>query len=176
MSISLRAYARHRKEVGLPGGTPRAVEVAIQSGRIPGDCLTKDGKIRSAKAADTAWLANTADDYRPLTGPTSSRGKPTGPVPADPGEAIDLNEARRRKEVANAALAELELGERQGELVAVREVEARLTNLFGSCRTKLLGIPARAAQRDPTLTRPQLTLLDALLREALEDLANGGAA
>jgi hypothetical protein len=58
---------------------------------------------------------------------------------------ISANEARRRKEVALAALREIELAHRRGELIdaadAVREWSAACAML----RTRLLSIPDRVA-------------------------------
>ncbi len=68
--IGLRAYARHRRAAGLPGGTAQAVRKAIESGRLFGS-LTPNGKIIDTNLADREWKANTRDYYLPLTGPTA---------------------------------------------------------------------------------------------------------
>jgi phage terminase Nu1 subunit (DNA packaging protein) len=80
-------------------------------------------------------------------------------------------------------LAELEFQSKTGELVAARAVEARVVNLFGLCRTKLLGVPTKARSAMPELTHAQIATLDDLIRQALQDLAatplvadSGGAA
>jgi phage terminase Nu1 subunit (DNA packaging protein) len=87
-----------------------------------------------------------------------------------PDGVPQLAESKARREAALAALAEIELAERQSELVRAADVEARLVNVFSNCKTKLLGVPSRARQRDPTLTGPQIDLFESLIREALEDL------
>ena len=51
----VRAYARHRKEAGLRGTDPMAVEGALRSGRITRD---SDGQIDFEKA-DHDWALNT---------------------------------------------------------------------------------------------------------------------
>ena len=158
--LSLRAYARHRKAKGLAGGTLNAVQVAIDSGRLA-KALTRDGKIASAAAADAEWGQTTRVDRIPITGPTAAGTPPP-----------DLQESRARREAAEAALAEIELAEKRRELVLAKDVESRLVNVFAQCKTKLLGVAARARQRDPGLTGPQLELLTDLLREALDDLAS----
>ena len=164
MSIGLREYARHRKAAGLAGGTLRAVQTAIASGRLSRS-LTKDRKqIANAKQADAEWTATTQVDRIPLTGPTSAGAPPP-----------DLQESRARREAAEAALAELELAERRAQLLPAEDVETRLLTVFGNCKTKLLGVPARARQRDPSLTAEQFSILEELIREALEDLAGGPA-
>jgi hypothetical protein len=163
-ALSLRAYARHRKAAGLAGGTLKAVQVAMTSGRLS-KSLTKDRKqIRSAELADAEWDATTHVDRIPLSGPTAAGTPPP-----------DLQESRARREAAEAALAEIELAEKRSELLPAADVETRLVNVIAGCKTKLLGVPARARQRDPSLSPDQITLLEELLREALEDLAGGPA-
>ncbi len=157
--ISLRAYARHRKQAGLAGGTLNAVQVAIKSGRLA-KSLTADGRIASAAAADAEWSATTHVDRIPITGPTAAGVPPP-----------DLQESRARREAAEAALAEIELMEKRRELVPAKDVESKLVNVFAHCKTKLLGVAARARQRDPGLTGPQIELFEALIRECLDDLA-----
>lgn len=160
-ALSLRAYARHRKAAGLAGGTLKAVQVAMTSGRLS-KSLTKDRKqIASAVLADAEWDATTHVDRIPITGPTAAGTPPP-----------DLLESRARREAAEAALAEIELAEKRAELLPAADVESRLVNVFAGCKTKLLGVPARARQRDPALTAAQIALIEELLREALEDLAS----
>lgn len=158
--IGVRAYARHRKELGLAGGTHRAVQVAIESGRLS-KSLTSDRKqITDASAADAEWESTTHVDRIPITGPTAAGTPPP-----------DLQESRARREAAEAALAEIELAEKRRELVLAADVESKLVNVFAQCKTKLLGVAARARQRDPGLSGPQVQLFEALIREALEDLS-----
>lgn len=159
--MGLREYARHRKAAGLAGGTLRAVQVAIRDGRLS-KSLTRDRKrIASAAAADREWEATTQADRVPLSGPTA---------PAEPPPS--LMESRARREAAEAELAEIELAEKRRELVPAKDVESRLVNVFAQCKTKLLGVPSRARQRDPALTGEQVSLIEALIREALEELAS----
>lgn len=172
--MGIREYARHRKAAGLPGGALNAVQVAIRNGRIPASALTKDGKkIRSAKAADAAWLASTKADMVPLTGPTAPAS--SQPTAAAEPPVNDLAVARARRESATARMAELELAKAEGEVVPARDVEARLSDVFLRCRTKLLGVVTRAREADPTLADSQLRMIEGLITESLEELANGGA-
>lgn len=158
--VGLRAYARHRKAAGLAGGTLRAVQVAIRDCRLSTSLTPDRKKIASIAAADAEWDATTQVDRIPLSGPTATGTQPP-----------DLQESRARREAAEAALAEIELAEKRGELVLAKDVEARLVGVFSRCKTKLLGVPSRARQRDPGLTGPQVDLFDELIREALDDLA-----
>jgi phage terminase Nu1 subunit (DNA packaging protein) len=166
--MGLREYGRHRRRLGLPGGALRAVQVAIRDGRLDTSLTPDRKKIRSAKAADAEWAASTNEDRVPLSGPTA-------PAVSAPSAPSPLADARARRETVNAERAEMELAELRGQLVNAQDVEARLITLFGGIRTKLLGIPARAAQRDPTMTPEQLAMIDDLLRECLTDLADNGA-
>lgn len=65
--LSQRAYAKHRKELGLPGGTLRAVQKAIRDQRIQ----IVDGKI-NPEQADAAWHENTNPLKQAAPQPTSS--------------------------------------------------------------------------------------------------------
>jgi phage terminase Nu1 subunit (DNA packaging protein) len=160
--LSLSAYARHRANAGLPGGTLRAVQVARDSGRLDG-VLTHDGRIISAEAADAAWAASTNADMVPASGPTAPALAVATPSP--------LAEHRARQAAAAATIAELELAEKRGQLVRIEDVEARWADIVTLVRTKLLGVASRARIRDPSLTSKQVGVFDALIREALEELA-----
>jgi phage terminase Nu1 subunit (DNA packaging protein) len=96
------------------------------------------------------------------------------PPPLDgeaPGAVPDRAVSLARREAAEAELAEIELAEKRAALVLAADVEARLVNEHTRARTKLLGVPARARQQDPTLTPEHLVLIEDLIREALEDLS-----
>ncbi len=58
--MSQRAYARHRAEQGLPGTTHRAVQKAIEAGRIQ---VNEKGQIDSDQA-DRQWAANSSEGHR----------------------------------------------------------------------------------------------------------------
>lgn len=52
-----------------------------------------------------------------------------------------------------------------------KSVEAQVVDVFAHCRRKLIAVVSRARRLDPTLTEPQVRLFEALITEALEDLA-----
>lgn len=183
--LSLRAYAKHRK------CALSAVQRAIESGRLTAS-VAYDGrghpKITDAVAADAEWKATTHADRVPLA--VQARLAAAAPIPPPPplantpphadagggrgrGDDGDLNmfEARARLDVAKAAIAELDLAERRRELMPAKDLEQQLVTLFAECKTKLLGVPSRARQQDPALTRPQIDLFESLIVEALEGLA-----
>lgn len=160
MTMSIAEYARHRKAAGLPGGDAKSVRLAISSGRIT---ATADGMIADAAVADREWESSTKAEYRPLTGPTAP--------PETNGHSNPLAEARARREAAQASLREMELAEKLGKLAPVAEMEARMVQVFSSCKTKLLGIPSGCRQEDPALTAKQVAMIERRVRAALEDLA-----
>ncbi len=82
--------------------------------------------------------------------------------------------ARARKWTADARRSELDLRKREGELVSAVEVEQRWATIATQIRTALLGLPTRARQRVPQLTAKDALALDALVRQALEALADHG--
>lgn len=164
--MGLREYARHRDERGLVGTTHRAVQVAIRDGRLVKSIV--NGKINAA-VADAEWSETTLDRV-PRTGPTAPSHGDDDDDDLPPG-VPSLKESRARREAAEAALAEIELAEKRGELVLARDVESKLVNVFAHCKTKLLGVAARARQADPDLTDPQVDLFASLIRDALDDLA-----
>jgi phage terminase Nu1 subunit (DNA packaging protein) len=156
-SVSQKEYARHRGRRRLPGKTPHAIQKAIAGGRIPVD---ENGLIDPA-VADRAWEANTSAGHRRTV--------------EDSESPQSLSEVRIRLDSAKAKMAELDLAERAATLVESGAVEAQLVEVFARCRTKLLAVPSRVRQADPALTVRQLTLVEELIREALEDLTLDGA-
>jgi len=164
-TLSLNAYALHR------GCQRRAVQEAIQAGRLTRSVVRlPSGRYQiDAAQADIEWEASTRSEHVPISGRSARR--PARPSAED--EPPSLGEARARLDMAKAELAEMELAERRGELLEARDVEARLVAEFAQSKNKLLGVPARARQQDPTLKADQLALLEQLIREALEGLAAG---
>ena len=67
---SVRAYAKSRRARGLPGGTHRAVQVAIRRQRLVA-CVGADGLI-DFEQADREWAQNTDHAKGPLLRPTAS--------------------------------------------------------------------------------------------------------
>lgn len=181
--MSVLAYAKRRAERGLPGGSVVAVQAAIKSGRLR-DSLTHDDagrpKIADPDIADREWERNTAASYRPRTGPTATKAARSSSFPAsdlhdqDDGEEPDYNRSRARREAALARMAELELGEREGQLLRAADVSAKLVSVFGAVRVRVLGTPAKIRQLIPGLDDADMRTINAILREALEDLADGG--
>jgi hypothetical protein len=168
--ITQAAYAKHR------GVSEAAVSKAIKAGRIS----LIDGKIDPV-AADAQWARNSrvrAGSGRPspagaaggaLPGPLSGEGDDPD---ARPG-GDDYWNSRSRREAAEAELAEIELAERNGQVILVKAVEAVWAQALGSAREHLLQVRARlapllAAEADAFKIEQ---LLDAEHSQALQHLA-----
>jgi phage terminase Nu1 subunit (DNA packaging protein) len=152
--LSARAFARR---VGVDEAQVRK---AIRTGRLE-RCLGRwQGRVVIADVAlaDREWREN----QDPAKAPTPGRGRRS-----------TVADARRRVLDLQAAKLQQDYDLRAGTLVAIDEVETRLTPMILQARNQLLGLPAHAKQRLPHLTPADLAVLDQLVREALEELAAG---
>lgn len=146
--MSVAEYARHR------GVDRRTVQRALQTARIR---RGPDGKIDPV-VADRAWTAHTRA-HQPVADAT----------------VIDLEEARRRRALADAERHELEVARLRGELVS-RARATRIAHNFArtlreSCQTWPVRIGAALAGRFD-LDAPAVTLwLEDHVRDVLTDLA-----
>lgn len=180
--MTLREYARHR------GCYPRAVEVAIATGRIQRD---EQGRIESDQA-DIDWQANTAPHRTEASRSNGARGqairrefegRPPKTTPAasaatesdsPPPEAKTPTElgayaaARAERERHQADLAKLTLLERQGKLIPADRVRRSAEEHYRQLRDSLMGIPDRL----PELTFDQRQAVELELRNALERAGN----
>src|SRR5215475_15914896 len=95
MSLSVAEYAAHRG-VRLP-----TVYRALHEGRIQADA---DGRI-DPSAADRAWKANTRPRWR------------AGERHGEGDAVVAIEEARRRRVIADAARHELEVARLRGEVI-----------------------------------------------------------
>lgn len=174
-------YARHR------GCSREAVRKAIESGRI-----TTFGpeKLIDAVLADAQWQRNTRP-RAPGVAPSSAgaadapaaavRPVAAGPDPGAPaygggygGEGGSYEEARTRRELAEASIAEMKQAEMEGLLIRVDALRAAWAAKISGARDALLQIPSRVA---PVLAAETdlvavTALLEAELRQALSDLSS----
>ena len=179
--MTLTAYAARR------GVSVKAVSKAVASGRLASSIVRdKHGapKIADPEVADREWQENTRSsiDRPPLVPVPEGEHEECAPAPR-PDDVPDYHESRARREAAaarrEAALAELaerELAVHKGTLIDAAQARADVIGIFTIVKTRLLGIPSRVAQRLPHLAAEVVPLLDELLREALEDLADGRGA
>ena len=93
---------------------------------------------------------------------------------AGDGEPMSRSEALRRKAVALARLAEIDLALREGSVAPVAPLEFMLIELFSSIQQRLLAVPTRAALEAAVETEP--AVVEEIIRrhqyEALEAIAN----
>ena len=103
----------------------------------------------------------------------------SGPVRAIAGPAADgvppYDDSRARTEWERANLLEMERKVKEGELLERAQVEQVWANILVLTRNKLLSLPTRYRQQVPHLSLDEVAVLDDLIRESLENLADGGA-
>jgi hypothetical protein len=163
-------YAKHR------GVSRVAVHHAIRDSRI----TLIEGKI-DPTVADIQWAANTrarvrnaGSDPAPIAPPSAA-----GPIVAGDAEPrISYEEARRRRELAEASIAEMKQAELSGDLIRTDAVRAAWAGKITSTRDALLQIPARlspqlAAESDLSAVT---ALLEGEIRQVLSDLSTLPAA
>lgn len=172
VGISLRAYARHRRSLGLPGGTLSAVQKAVRDGRIT---LGRRGQINPA-AADADWEEHT-DMRQPGGGAAASRGAPqTGagaarePAPLKQSAAIPkFNVSRAAREAYAAMRAKVEYELLSGSVVKADRVQAEAFALARAWRDAMLAVPGRLASLLAAETDP--AKIEALLLDELRGVA-----
>lgn len=159
----------------IKGVSPTAVHKAIAAGRLV-NCLIYDPKYKKPRinpvVAAQEWERNTdhnkrhvGADLRPAApAPEPFEKNPGGPVAPTAKQIIENYKARMLK---------MEHDERAGLLVNAQEVKAGWFKLVTETKTKFLSLPAKAKARLPHLTPEDVAALDNLVREILEDLANG---
>ena len=180
--LSVRAYARHRKALGLDGGSDTAVWKAIRDRRVVKG-VTADGKI-IAEIADAEWERNTGPRPRvrsrvaaPSTGGPTRQVAPSvasSPPPSFGGSNYQLDRARRenvklRKEV-------IELRKLEEKFVNADEVKVAQFNRDRMIRDRLLNIRDRLAA--PMSAESDIKkcwdMLDIEIRQVLTALADAG--
>lgn len=87
-------------------------------------------------------------------------------------DAASWDEARAREKAAKAAMAELDLLERKGELIPLRVHVDRIREVAESIRDRLMNLPGRQARELAAAEDPQevTRLLERAVREVLEEL------
>ena len=184
--MSLRAYARRR------GTSATSVLRAIRSGRLKASLvyINNTPQIGNPDLADQEWDRNTdlsrapSDVKERAAGPsqpqppTSNQELPVPPgvtaelVPLSAQPGMTVTQASATEKYWKAKRAELDFYKESGDLVSLRETRAKVVDSYALCRTKLLAVPSKAKAAMPELTHVQIAALDALIREALEELAD----
>ncbi len=165
MLMGITEYARHR------GVDDAAVHYAVRAGRIK---RNPNGLI-DVEAADRAWEGNTQERERAKTGTARGAYKDAPDRALEPVPGITYSDARALREVFVAQKHQISIREREGELVARREVEAEATNCFRLIRDACFNLPPRLAAQlaaEPDEAKVYEILEDAL-RRIFEDFAEG---
>jgi phage terminase Nu1 subunit (DNA packaging protein) len=173
--LSHRAYAAHRAAKGLPGTTHRAVQKAIEKGRI----TLVNGKIDPA-LADVQWAENTNEDMRRSLAQEENARKRRGypsQAPAAAAPAADqgrttLAQVQTLEKGYKAKLAQLEYEKQTGKLVNAEEISARWVDIATTLRNRVLGIASKVKQRIPHLSHADVLAIDTIARETLQGIAD----
>ncbi|KZL09081.1 hypothetical protein [Pseudovibrio sp. Ad26] len=173
MGLSRRAYAQHRKALGLPGATDMAVRKAIQSSRIT---LEADGSIDPAKA-DAQWAASTdsakrRQPKRSGTRPSEPKAAPAiseGSDPIGASQGITYAKARAANEALKAQRSKLLLQQLKGELIDRRAAVNHVFDLARKERDSWLQLPARVAANMAAELGVDAHKMELLLDEVIRD-------
>ncbi len=162
---SQAAYARHRKERGLIGGTRRAVQKALASGRITAG---SNGQI-DFERADRDWEQNLNHRKRPARREQSQVQPHESSSPSGDISTESFLEAQRRHEWLKVQKEELALCKRRGELAEVSEIEEVWGHIVSATQDRLLGLPGKLAPRLASVVDVHecQQLLDREIRQAL---------
>ena len=150
--LSIGAYAQRR------GVADWAVRQRIRAGSLPTSAKRVKGRwVIDPVKADAEWAAHTQPRVK-------SGAAPSG-----------LAVATQREREARADAIELENARKKGLVVLAAGVEQLVTGMVVLVRTALGGVPTRYRQRCPHLTPADLTVLDLLLREVCEEMADAAS-
>jgi phage terminase Nu1 subunit (DNA packaging protein) len=75
-----------------------------------------------------------------------------------------------REQADSAALKNAAL---RGDTIAAADVKAKWVAILTAIRSRILSVPSRVRMRAPHLTRAEIEIVDAELRDALEEAAHG---
>jgi hypothetical protein len=179
--LTQKQYADRR------GISQQAVAKLIRQGKLDG-AFRKDGRryLIDADRADAVLdlNRNPARSKTPKTAappPAIVQGVPLadgidrGSASTIAGELVSFAEAARREKVARAALLELDLKKKRGDLVEKEKVEAVAAKLGTLVRVGIEAIPARVAPSVVALETPGdvSRFLQQEVKSVLADLAKG---
>ncbi|MCG8423990.1 MAG: helix-turn-helix domain-containing protein [Proteobacteria bacterium] len=190
------------KRAKVPDNTMRSwlrrgrVRSVKRSGHIMVDAQSLDDFLAAKKphgsAAKPANGELTRDEFARAAGiseRTASRLKETGEIDDyteaelqafqdDPGDTTSFQEAKRRKELAAAKLAELRLAREKDQLYEAQNVEKTIQHLADAARAELqavsLVLPGKIARLVPELDETRRSEVEAAVRQLCITLANVG--
>lgn len=174
---------------------PKGREVAEALGISPGRVsqLRKEGMPVDSIASASAWYRRRVDQGRSFGAKRGARmassqaedaAQRKGAGPAEDGhrEGVSYEEARRRREVAEATTAELRLAELAGELVRRDAVNRLLFTASRVMRDQMLAIAPRLSASLAPMVDPkaiEMRIADEVrvaLRALAQELRSGGYA
>jgi len=165
--VSMRAYAKHR------GVTVEAVSKAVKTSRI-----SLVGKKVDVAAADRAWSANTQPGQMAVkrTRTASKRTRKASKAQAQGGDQTVNNyaSARARREDYLARMAQIDFEQRSGNLIDATEAKAAWFKLITEAKTRLLAVPIKCKSRLPALSALDVSIIENLIRDELQELADVG--
>lgn len=171
--LKISEYAAHRR-VSRP-----AIYKAKDSGRLPPEVFNAEGKI-NRDAADAALDRNTDAGRRRSIGPQkktcAERVLAAHQASKEEAAVASYQEHRAKREAYQADIARLELEKLEGKLVPADEVEDRWTKILTATRNALIGIPVKMRVLAPGVSAVELQVLEELIREILNELADDDAA
>ena len=181
--MGYREYAANRKSRGLVGSSLRAVQKAIETGRITTVADDKGRKMIDPEVADIQWTRNTDPDQSaranvgrdpaPSSAAPPGTDSPTQDGHSSSGQGSAYWDARTRREQAEAEKAEIQLKELNGELVKRDAVHRAAYEAGRLLRDMILAIPGTVASDLAALVDSreiEIRLADEL-RKALDQVA-----
>lgn len=163
VTISKAQFARRR------GCTDGYISKLIRTGKLRPPAVTPDGRI-DIEAAD-AMLGQPAQQPMPTSTIDDSPVSP--PEPTEEISPLSYAANRARREAANAKIAELELGELNGELVRRDVIGKEIADEIGGLRDALLMIPREIAGQCAMLADERA--IEAVMTLALKRVFSGKA-
>lgn len=175
--MGIREYARHRAAHNASGKSHTAVQKAIESGRLAASVVREpNGRVRiDQEKADLEWALTAdpaqqraPDELRKATPPAAETPKlqqhllteDGATEPVEPGQEkksdaaqladrvrLGFSAQRARRETADAALTELKLAEKRGELVSAVAVTDETFRLARKLSEAILAVPRTVAAR-----------------------------
>lgn len=152
------------------------------------DAWVRDGcPVKTTGGKGVAYQLDTYEVHRWLLGREKRPGRPGKPVepaksidPETGEERISIEEANRRKAVADAKKSELDLAQRMERVAPVDMIAKVVSDEIANARTRLLGIPtklrptAQICSGDEEKSKKIVTTVEDLIREALEEIKSFG--
>lgn len=163
---------------GIIGSDPKEVTKAVQSGRLKVHLSTTGKRYLVLDEARRDWEKNRSQSptrkkktEQPAQAPVEKTEPSSPPVTQVEGE-LSLTDYRTKSEKFKAAQAELEYNKTLGELVSAEDALKKWSHIISIARTKILGVASKCRQRIPELTNEQVGVIELIVRESLEDLAD----